>query len=248
MRKLAATLVAVLSLCLLALGGSGAFGSALGGTGVATCTGGVIAPGTYASLLVTGKCSIPAGTVVLTGSVVVASNATLNASSPATVIIGGNVIVSSGATFGLGCSTDNPECVGLPLTDRIDGSLTASSALMVTVWGTTVGGNITLTGGGGGAVCPPFFIFSDLTNNTVRGNVAVTGLNSCWFGMFRNSIGGNVAVTGNVFGDDDATEIGTNVIGGNLVCFGNSPAAQFGDSGALPNTVRGIRAGECSAL
>ena len=49
----------------------------------------------------------------------------------------------------------------------------------------------------------------------------------------------------------DSTEMGTNTIGGNLVCFGNTPHAQIGDAaleGARPNTVSGNMIGECAGL
>ncbi len=44
-----------------------------------------------------------------------------------------------------------------------------------------------------------------------------------------------------------ATEIQSNVIHGSLDCFGNSPAAQQGDSEGSPN-VASHKTGECAAL
>ncbi len=46
-------------------------------------------------------------------------------------------------------------------------------------------------------------------------------------------------------GDPDAMEIGNNLISGNLACFDNNPAPQFGD-GAAPDLVSGRAFGECS--
>ena len=51
----------------------------------------------------------------------------------------------------------------------------------------------------------------------------------------------------NSFDDPDANEIQTNTIHGPLVCTGNSPAAQQGDSEGLVNTVTGPKVGECNA-
>jgi hypothetical protein len=48
--------------------------------------------------------------------------------------------------------------------------------------------------------------------------------------------------------DPDANEIVTNVIGGNLACVHNNPAAQEGDSQGAPNVVAGRKLGECSTL
>ena len=77
------------------------------------------------------------------------------------------------------------------------------------------------------------------------GNITVRLMQSCWFGLFRNQVGGNVSVNNNTFADPDADEIQTNVIAGNLSCFGNSPAVQFGDSSGSPNIVGGQAIGEC---
>ena len=48
----------------------------------------------------------------------------------------------------------------------------------------------------------------------------------------------------------DSTEIVSNVIGGNLICHGNTPPAQIGDAildeGNGPNTVGGNAIGECA--
>lgn len=59
---------------------------------------------------------------------------------------------------------------------------------------------------------------------------------------------GNVLVVHNVMADLDANEVTTNVIGGNLACFHNSPPAQFGDAAPIPNMVKGHKLGECSKL
>src|ERR1700733_6980241 len=46
-------------------------------------------------------------------------------------------------------------------------------------------------------------------------------------------------------GDPDAGEVLQNTVGDDIACFGNSPAVQFGDSGASPNVVDGRAFGEC---
>jgi hypothetical protein len=57
-----------------------------------------------------------------------------------------------------------------------------------------------------------------------------------------------VLIAQNVMADPDANEIVTNVIGGNLACVHNNPAAQEGDSQGAPNVVAGRKLGECSTL
>jgi len=61
-------------------------------------------------------------------------------------------------------------------------------------------------------------------------------------------VGGNALMVGGRFGDPDAMEIVTNVIGGNLGCFNNVPQAHVGDSQGEPNIVGGHKRGECAAL
>jgi hypothetical protein len=54
---------------------------------------------------------------------------------------------------------------------------------------------------------------------------------------------------GNTMADPDAMEVGSNLIGSNLTCFGNSAGGvstvQFGDGGAAPNMVGGWALGQC---
>jgi hypothetical protein len=55
----------------------------------------------------------------------------------------------------------------------------------------------------------------------------------------------NVIYQGNTFADPDASELTTNHVGGNMICLGNSPQVQFGDSSGSPNIVGGQAIGEC---
>jgi hypothetical protein len=57
-----------------------------------------------------------------------------------------------------------------------------------------------------------------------------------------------VILTNNILADPDAMEIVTNTIAGNLICSGNSPAPQGGDSGGAPNVVRGAKIGQCAHI
>jgi hypothetical protein len=126
------------------------------------CTGGNVSPGIYTSMIITGVCYMPAGTVVVKGDLTVAPGALLDAVTPgdpagpgallpATVFVGGNVSVGHGAVLFLGCSP-NISCPMAVNYDRIGGSLTATGALGVVVHSTSIGGNFSLLGGGGGVV------------------------------------------------------------------------------------------------
>ena len=129
-----------------------------------TCTGsdgGIIPPGTYDSVTVTGVCSMPAGTIVVRGNLNVAPGALLDAVTagdpvtnslvPATLWVGGNVWVGRGAVLFLGCSP-NISCPMAVTDDHIEGSLTATGALGVVIHSTSIGGDFSMWGGGGGVV------------------------------------------------------------------------------------------------
>jgi hypothetical protein len=47
----------------------------------------------------------------------------------------------------------------------------------------------------------------------------------------------NVIYQDKSFADPDASELTTNNVGRNMICFGNSLQVQFGDSQGTPNTV-----------
>ncbi len=237
-----------------------------------TCTGtpgspGTLAGGTYASVTVTGVCQADAGQVVVTGDLSVAPGAALvaafahNASGPGTsgVTVDGNVTVGSGATMLLGCLPNYFPCIDDPggtlsSADTIKGSLDATDAFGVVVHNTTVGGDVVQTGGGGGLSCNPTGIFaafnspvySDYEDNTIGGNIRLTGLTSCWLGAIRDNVGGSATFADNKMADPDASENLSNHIAGNLLCSGNSPVVQYGDSGDAANVVGGFATGECA--
>ena len=118
---------------------------------VYNCTGGTVPPGNYPSMVITGECYMPVGTISVRGDLVVAPGALLDAATPgdpaaapvvpATVFVGGNVSVGSGAALILGCSP-NIFCGGPPgiTNDRIGGNLTSFGALGVVVHSASVGG------------------------------------------------------------------------------------------------------------
>ncbi|HET7339686.1 MAG TPA: hypothetical protein VFK22_09065 [Candidatus Dormibacteraeota bacterium] len=148
----------------------------------------------------------------------------------------------------------------------MDGNLVSDGALMVLAHHNTIGGNVVQQGGGGGVNCQPLPFgppaFTTYEDNTINGNVIVQGLHTCWSGFLRNGVSGNVNWDNNVtwdgtpeppgdptlHGDDDGNEIANNTITGNLNCFGNFPAPQFGDSAQPPSIVSGKVHGQCTAV
>ncbi len=237
---------------------------------------GTLAGGTYASVEVKGVCAVDGGQAVVTGNVTLDANTGLfavfakNAHGAGTsgLTVNGSILVGTGATLLLGCDaksqpcaddTANPPTLNGPA--HVGGSILATNPLGVVVHDTTITHDAIQSGGGGGAFsgpgagCAPTGIFASLVqspvfsnyeDNTIGGNLWVTGLQTCWFGAFRNQVGGSITVAHNTMADPDGNEVLTNHIRGNLICTGNSPAAQYGDSEGMPNVVSGFAVGECS--
>jgi hypothetical protein len=90
--------------------------------------------------------------------------------------------------------------------------------------------------------------FSTVEDNVIRGGATINGYSAFWLGFIRNTVRGTVTLTNNVMGDPDANEYVTNTIRGSLVCFGDVPAPQVGDSEGLPNVVTGRKIGQCAGL
>ncbi len=122
------------------------------------------------------------------------------------------------------------------------------------VHASTIGGNVNEFGGGGGVSCTvpttgifPVLqspVFSDYEDNAIGGNFTISGLQTCWLSALRNKVQRSVVDTNNTFADPDADEVISNTIEGGMVCYGNSPAVQLGDSRGVPNELRGLAVGE----
>jgi hypothetical protein len=292
----AATLVAGIATAgsAVVLSGAGAAvawtGGGGGGGSAYNCTGGKVPPGTYKSIVVTGVCTMYVGNVVVKGNVTVEPGALLDNGAPgdpttaptvaAQLYVGGNVKVGKGAVLILGCSPDSscggssgPPATGPGISSAtIRGNVTAIGAQGVVIHSSSIGGNFTDIGGGGGAAAqsceaqnpPPaptiaalepwsldpalYFtpVFTDAEDSSIGGNYTVAGVSSCWLGSLRNQIRGNATFIGNTMGDPDAMEIANNLINQNFTCFKNNPAPQFGDSMASSDLVAGWATGQCA--
>jgi hypothetical protein len=252
------SLAGALVLAVAALGAPALSASAASGY---TCAGGSVPGGSYASLTVNGVCTVDAGNVSIAHNVTIGPNAALIALfAGSDLTVGGNVIVQRDAAAGLGCGPPDGQCANdtgdtptLSNNVSIGGNVVASGALAVIIHNVHVARNIVVSGGGGGVNCDPHDVtqgpaFSDVEDSTIGGNVVISGLRSCWLGFIRNHISGNAIFTGNTLADQDANEFVTNTIGRNLICNGNSPAPQFGDSGGDPDVVGGHAIGQCARL
>jgi hypothetical protein len=232
--------------------------------------------GRYGSgVVVNGVCQVNSGPATVTGTLKLDSGSVLIAAfgkKGSKLTVKGGVTVGQGATFVLGCNTTSFPCVDDPNQSKptlmspgaVTGDVTSNSPLGVIIHSTTVGGDITQTGGGGGPSCTPpktgpfasFHspVFSDYEDNTITGDLTVTKLNSCYLGIFRNHVTA-MKVTYDTLSDPDAIEIGTNVIKENLACWHDKQhvwdSSETSMTGAIyprqlhRNTVHGKRLGQC---
>ena len=128
------------------------------------CAGGIVPPGSYGSMTISGVCNMPAGNVVIRRGLTIRPGALLDAVTPgdpttgtpvipATVYVGGDVTVEAGASLLFGCSPNilcsNPPGISY---DVIAGNLNAVRAQGVVVHSAWIGGNVSVLAGGGGPV------------------------------------------------------------------------------------------------
>lgn len=241
-------------------------------TGTLTAPG--LLHGTYAgNVVVTGYCVVNGGAAVVKGDLRVAPHAGLNAtfalndvagSGTSSLTVKGDIRAENGATLAIGCEPNFNPCTDDPAAatggtlrghDVVGGNIVGFQALGMLVHASTVEGDIAQSGGGGGQSCAPpstgLFslmhspVFSDYEDNTIGGDVTVTGLQTCWFGALRNAVGESITADRNTMADPDASEVLANHVEDDISCFNNNPAVQYGDSMSSPNVVEGKASGEC---
>ena len=227
------------------------------GAAAFTCAGGEIPSGSYASITVTGMCSVAADAVIsVVGNINVGAGAMLDAQNvPSTITVGRNVTGAAGSLVGLGCqppsATGNSahECVGDPegISDiTINGNVTITDADTVLLNGITVEGNVTLTGGGS-------FIPWSIKNNTIGRNLTVSGQTAEWLGVMFNRVAGNVTLTNITVTEthpeaSQAVFIVRNTVGRNLICTGLGPNVSGGFFPGSVNVVGRNAIGQCASL
>jgi hypothetical protein len=246
------------------LGATGIAGAAPSGTPF-TCAGGDLASGTftsipsgnYASITVTGVCNIqPDAVINVVGNINVAAGAVLDAqSAPSTITVGHNVTAGSGSLLLMGCQPTNTigQFAGVPCavepaghtTITVAGNITATDANTVLLRKLMVGGNVTLTGGGGEI---PWAI----KGNTIGGNLTISGVTADWLGVEFNGIGGNATLTNITATDpgDPGRTVGVveNTVGNNLNCTGLAPGVSGGFIPGEVNHVGHNATGQCAAI
>jgi hypothetical protein len=182
---------------------------------------GHLKPGTY------GRVVVPAGAVCL---------------SRGPVTIRDGLWIRSGATFVLGSEESGWT------TGTIDDGVHATDPASVQIHFATINGGIDINGGSGAFGGPFDITWNAIEDNVIHGGVSVVGYDGFWFGFIRNTVSGTVEMRNNVLQDPDGNEYVTNTIRGSLLCSGNSPAPQVGDSQGGSNHVTGRKAGQCANL
>ncbi len=219
---------------------------------------GVALSGDVGNLTITGNAYVPAGsTLTVKGNLVLAPGSCFDAFTVATVNVSGSVYVGRGAVLALGCSPGaigpEPPCGMTTTHDVVGAGISARQPLTMYLTAVTVYGNVISIGGGPGPTLNPYINFP-IKENTITRNLDIQGWRGAWFGVLRNTIHGSATIMNNIgvtigdLGTPDSTEIVTNTIFGSLSCYGNSPAAQFGDSEGSPNVVHGQTLGQCTAV
>ena len=204
-------------------------GGAVAAASSYTCTGGSIPAGTYSTVLVQGStaCTVDAGNVSVTHSLVVGQSAVLN-----------SAFASSNLTvLGIRCTAPSGPGPRLRAWQLPSKASTTRRGRTMTCRrqpdrGSRSGGDCPPRGRraqhlpdlwrrGGPELQPtgcPWGnpAYSTYEDVTVGGSVTIFGLRTCWLGVIRTHVHGSVVFVNNVNGDPDGNEIVTNVIRGDL--------------------------------
>jgi hypothetical protein len=255
---------------------TGLFGTAVAGAAPSgsayTCTGGnwtgdpststfiPIPSGNYSSLTVAGVCITSPGTAInVTGNINVAPGGVFNAQSfSSTITVGHNVTAAAGSLLGLGCLPNQPghmnghPCLDDPASSiiTVNGNVSATDAFLVLLNGITVNKNVTLTGGGGGGSGGADWAEKD---DTIGGNLTISGVTPDWLGLEFSTIAGNANLS-NITAIDPgdggfgAVNVVVNTIGHNLNCSGLGPRLSGGFIPGEVNTVGHKTTGQCVGL
>ena len=173
------------------------------------------------------------------GRVVVPANAVCLSEGP--VRISGGLWIRSGATFVLGSEESSH-------TGTIDNGVHATDPASVQIHFATINGGLDIQGGSGAFGGPFDITWNAIEDNVIHGGVTIAGYDGFWFGFIRNHVSGTVTLRNNVLQDPDGNEYVTNTIHGSLMCSGNDPAPQVGDSQGSPNDVTGRKVGQCTKV
>jgi hypothetical protein len=182
--------------------------------------------------------------VKIVGSLTLAPDAAFvaalnNENNPVNIL--GRVTVKSGALFYLG--TEVPHA---PPFASIQGAVVAQDPSAVVIQNATIGGPVSVTGGGAvnkivealshGA---PLTNYTDFEDDQIRGGITEVGYGGVFGGVIRTIMKGSLVFAFNRQVKIDEYDIGSNIISGSAYCQGNRPAPNKGHSPGAPSIVHG---------
>jgi hypothetical protein len=167
--------------------------------------------------------------------------------SPVNIL--GRVTVMSGALFYLG--TEKPYKAPFA---SIQGPVNAQDPSAVVIQNTTIGGAVTVSGGGAvNAIVEalshnaPDTNYTDFEDDQIKGGVSEVGYGGVWGGVIRTVMGGSLIFAYNSQTTIDEYDIGSDIIKGSAYCQGNNPAPNMGVSKGSPSIVHGPTFGDQAA-
>ena len=162
-----------------------------------------------------------------------------NEKNPVNIL--GRLTVKSGALFYLG--TEVPHA---PPFASILGAVVAQEPSAVVIQNTTIGGPVSVSGGGAvnkivevlshGA---PQTNYTDFEDDQIKGGVTEVGYGGVFGGVIRTIMKGSLVFAFNKQVKIDEYDIGSNIIFGSAYCQGNRPAPNKGHSKGSPSIVHG---------
>lgn len=210
-----------------------------------TCEASDIPSGTYRSLTVAGLCGVEEGaSIFVTGSVTVNSGAMLNVEDAASFTVGKNVTAMEHSLLLLG--DDLSDAIV-----SVAGNIAATDAVSLLINNASIGGNVTLRGGGndlGGGAALPWAV----VHSTIGGNLTMSGQSTTYLAVFDNVVQRNVTLSDiTVLNADGYVTVAGNDVTRNLSCTGLTPGVSSDNPETLtpePNTVGRNATGQCAGL
>jgi hypothetical protein len=219
------------------------------------CSSGVLEPGAYSSIVVTGLCNLTAfGTVVDLGVFRVAHEGTFLGMTGGQLVVDGKFSTGTNSVTQLGGPGSDDVLMGDVYSDhslemdfqdvRVLGDYTVYSADQDYPDNTSC----SMTDPNG---YPDIMSFG---NGSVRGNFVYDGVLTCRMNLSRSRIGGNASVLANKTNvhtpglGSKSLVVEGNYIGGKLVCNNNVPSPSLGVTGGKPNHAAMGKFGQCAHL
>jgi hypothetical protein len=161
----------------------------------------------------------------------------------------GQVTVGSGALFYLG--NEKP---GKPPFASIQGSVVAQDPSAVVIQNTTIGGPVSVLGGGAtNAIIEalshdaPETNYTDFEDDQINGGITEVDYGGVWAGVIRTIMNGSLTFANNSETTIDEYDIGSDIISGSAYCAQNNPPPNMGHSAGSPSIVDGITFGDQAA-